>query len=197
MKKNSKRSISLLASVLVIMLSVITVAAYLFINLGPLTNNFQPAVAQDPEVNNDYSIKVPNKGYAVYVRAAIVVNWQYKDSEGNISVLGDVPVPGVDYTLTTNSTEWFKGADGFYYRKAMVVPTGNVEFVNTEALITSFDGHNTTVTYKGVEHKLNIDIISQTIQALGTTDADDKPAVVDAWNVTMTGDLITGPVATD
>lgn len=203
MKKNSKRSISLLASVLVIALSVITVAAYLFINLGPLTNNFQAAVAQDPEVNNDYTIKVPNNGYAVYVRAAIVVNWQYKDGEGNIKVLGDVPVLGTDYTLTTNSTEWFKGSDGFYYRKAMVTPTGNVEFVNTEALVTSFDKNKEFVEYDdngdGTSDKyyLNIDIISQTIQALGTTDDGDILAVVDAWHVTMTGDLITGPVATD
>ncbi len=206
MKKNSKRSISLLASVLVIALSVITVAAYLFINLGPLTNKFQPAVAQDPTVLNTdgkYSVQVPNNGYAVYVRAAIVVNWQYKDGEGNVKVLGDVPVLGTDYTLTTNSIEWFKGSDGFYYRKAMVTPTGNVEFVNTEALVTSFAKKKEFVEYDdngdGTSDKyyLNIDVISQTIQALGTTDDGDIPAVVDAWHVTMTGDLITGPVATD
>ena len=205
MKKNSKRSISLLASVLVIALSVITVAAYLFINLGPLTNNFRAAVAQDPTVLNTdgkYSVQVPNKGYAVYVRAAIVVNWQ-AEVGGEKKVLGDVPVLGTDYTLTTNSTEWFKGSDGFYYRKAMVTPTGNVEFVNTEALVTSFDKNKEFVEYDdngdGTSDKyyLNIDVISQTIQALGTTDAGDVPAVVDAWHVTMTGDLITGPVATD
>ncbi len=204
MKKMGKRSIALVASVLVVVLSVITVAAYLFINLGPLTNNFQAAVAQDPEVNNDYTIKVPNKGYAVYVRAAIVVNWQYKDGEGNVKVLGDVPVLGTDYTLTTNSTEWFKGSDGFYYLKSMIIPPEGTEPVNTSVLIEEFKKLKGSIMYDDAdlddikdEYFLNIDVISQTIQALGTTDAGDVPAVVDAWHVTMTGDLITGPVATD
>ena len=210
MKKNSKRSISLLASVLVIALSVITVAAYLFINLDPLTNNFQAAVAQDPTVLNTdgkYSVQVPNNGYAVYVRAAIVVNWKTEDGT---KILGDVPVPGVDYTLTTNSTEWFKGSDGFYYLKSMIIPPEGTEPVNTSVLIEEFKKLKGSIMYDDAdlddikdEYFLNIDIISQTIQALGTTDAvsleypNGKPAVVDAWHVTMTGDLITGPVATD
>lgn len=184
MKKNSKRSISLLASVLVIALSVITVAAYLFINLGPLTNKFQPAVAQDPEVNNDYSIKVPNKGYAVYVRAAIVVNWQYKDGEGNVKVLGDVPVEGVDYTLTLNADDWLKGSDGFYYYKTMVTPA---EKDTTASIVSEFTTLK-TVVYDGVEYSVNIDIISQTIQALGTTDDGTKRAVEDAWGERFTFD---------
>lgn len=206
MKNQRKKSISLLASVLVVVLSVITVAAYLFINLGPLTNKFQPAVAQDPTVLNTdgkYSVQIPNNGYAVYVRAAIVVNWQ-AEVGGEKKVLGDVPVPGVDYTLTTNSTEWFKGSDGFYYLKSMVIPPEGTEPVNTSVLIEEFKKLKDSIMYDDAdlddtkdEYFLNIDIISQTIQALGTTDAGDVPAVVDAWHVTMTGDLITGPVATD
>ena len=204
MSEASKKTLALVTAILMIATSVISVAAYLFINLGPLNNIFKPAAATDPNVDKDtYVIQVPNNGYAVYVRAAIVVNWQYKDGEGNVKVLGDVPVLGTDYTLTTNSIEWFKGSDGFYYRKAMVTPTGNVEFVNTEALVTSFAKKKEFVEYDdngdGTSDKyyLNIDVISQTIQALGTTDDGDIPAVVDAWHVTMTGDLITGPVATD
>lgn len=187
MKKNSKRSISLLASVLVIMLSVITVAAYLFINLGPLTNNFQAAVAMDPTVLNTdgkYSVQVPNKGYAVYVRAAIVVNWQYKDGEGNVKVLGDVPVEGVDYTLTLNADDWLKGSDGFYYYKTMVTPA---EKDTTASIVSEFTTLK-TVVYDGVEYSVNIDIISQTIQALGTTDDGTKRAVEDAWGERFTFD---------
>ena len=184
MKKNSKRSISLLASVLVIALSVITVAAYLFINLGPVTNIFKPAVAEDPTVKNDYTVQVPNKGYAVYVRAAIVVNWQYKDGEGNVKVLGDVPVEGVDYTLTLNADDWLKGSDGFYYYKTMVTPA---EKDTTASIVSEFTTLK-TVVYDGVEYSVNIDIISQTIQALGTTDDGTKRAVEDAWGERFTFD---------
>ncbi|MBR4071074.1 MAG: hypothetical protein IKK26_00785 [Clostridia bacterium] len=190
MKKMGKRSIAFIASVLVVVLSVITVAAYLFINLGPLTNNFQAAGAMDPEVNNDYTIKVPNKGYAVYVRAAIVVNWKHIDGVGNVSVLGDVPVPGVDYNMEINSTKWIKGSDGFYYHKARVVPSDDSTDMVTDAIINSF-ASSKTVTYEGKVYSVNVDIITQTIQALGTTDVGNDPAVVDAWGVTLDDDGVT------
>lgn len=206
MKNQRKKSISLLASVLVVVLSVITVVAYLFIDLGPLSNYFQPADSADPYVyqsGDEYSVEVPNMGYAVYVRAAIVVNWQ-AEVGGVKKVLGDVPMPGVDYNLELNNTDWFKGTDGFYYHKVMVVPDGEGNPAYTQPLITNFVKLKPSIMFDDTdpdvvedEYTLNIDIISQTIQALGTTDADDKPAVVDAWKVTMTGELITGPVATD
>jgi len=183
MKKMGKRSIAFIASVLVVVLSVITVAAYLFINLGPLTNNFQAAGAMDPEVNNDYTIKVPNNGYAVYVRAAIVVNWQ-AEVGGEKKVLGDVPVEGVDYTLTLNADDWLKGSDGFYYYKTMVTPA---EKDTTASIVSEFTTLK-TVVYDGVEYSVNIDIISQTIQALGTTDDGTKRAVEDAWGERFTFD---------
>ena len=36
-----------------------------------------------------------------------------------------------------------------------------------------------------VGYGLNVEIITQTVQALGTTDSDGTPAVADAWGVTL------------
>lgn len=212
MKNQRKKLKSLLASVLVVVLSVITVVAYLFIDLGPLSNHFQPADSANPYVyqsGDEYSVEVPNMGYAVYVRAAIVVNWKYDDGIGDVKVLGDVPVPGVDYNLELNNTDWFKGTDGFYYHKVMVVPDGEGNPAYTQPLITNFVKLKSSIMFDDNdldevedEYNLNIDIISQTIQAFGTTDipgdpfAEGIPAVVDAWGIILTDRVITGPVAT-
>ena len=189
MKNKGKKSISLLISLLIVALSVITVAAYLFINFGSLSNNFKVAEDDNPYysvTDGKYSVKVPNKGYAVYVRAAIVVNWKTGDGT---KILGDVPLSGVDYNLTLNTTNWFKAPDGFYYHKAMVTPPADGDGY-TQTLIEKFETVTNSVMYEGETYFLNIDIVSQTIQALGTTDVGDIPAVEDAWGIKVNADKL-------
>lgn len=178
------------------------VVAYLSTSTGPVTNTFEAETATDPSISEtmdteknekrNVAVYVGNPGYAVYVRAAVVVTW--KDASGN--VLAQAPVEGTDYTIVWNvdtdtdqDKPWFKH-DGFYYHKAMVYNTPDTTDAHdgtTAVLINSCK----PIKANGDYH-LSVEIITQTIQALGTTDGvkdadgnitDEIPAVEDAWGV--------------
>lgn len=163
-------------------LTIGSVVAYLSTHTDAVENKFlndeptKPVVLEDAfsgTVKNNVKVDIGDPGYAVYVRAAVVVTW--KDKDGN--VMGVSPVAGTDYSITYNTDDWVLGADGFYYHKK-AVNTGD----DTEVLISTcspVDGK----TPGG--YGLNVEIIAQTIQALGTTDSGDVPAVVDAWGITV------------
>lgn len=165
----------------VLSLSTGTAAAYLATSTKEVKNSFQaetqvnPVVQEDSFTNgtstektNAY-VEVGNPGYSVYVRAAIVITW--KDGAGN--VLSQAPVEG-DYSLSIG-TGWKKGSDGYYYYQDAVSSGGK-----TEPLIISCE----PLTAAPVEgYSLSVDIITQTIQALGKTDDNSKSAAQDAWGV--------------
>lgn len=162
-----------------------TVTAYLSYATKPVTNTFQVAQAVDPTVNEtfnnkektDVSVNVGNTsvendaGYSVYVRAAVVVTW--KDSAGN--VLGKVPVEGTDYEISFNKNDWFLKGDYWYHREAV-----NSQGY-TSVLIKNCKKKEGASVPTG--YNLNVEILAQTIQALGTTDIGETPAVTDAWSV--------------
>lgn len=170
-----------------------TVAAYLSYATKPVTNTFQVAQAVDPTVNETFndkektnvSVNVGNTSYSVYVRAAVVVTWKNAE-DGN--VLGKVPVEGTDYEITFDETNWFF-KDGFWYHREAVNSQGN-----TADLITSCKMKEGATAPEG--YTLNVEILAQTIQALGWTDGDDSvtptvpsiPAVTDAWKVRVSTD---------
>lgn len=167
-----------------------TVTAYLSYVTNPVTNTFQAAQAVDPTVNETFeenvksnvSVNVGNTsvnndaGYSVYVRAAVIVTW--KDSAGD--VLGKVPVEGTDYEISFNDEAWFVKGD-YWYHKAAVNSKEN-----TADLITSCKMKEGASVPTG--YSLNVEILAQTIQALGTTDADNTPAVTDVWKVRVDAD---------
>lgn len=169
-----------------------TVTAYLSYATKPVTNTFQAAQAVDPTVNETFnnkektnvSVNVGNTSYSVYVRAAVIVTW--KDSDGD--VLGKVPEKGTDYEITFDETNWFF-KDGFWYHREAVNSQGN-----TADLITSCKMKEGATAPEG--YTLNVEILAQTIQALGWTDGDDSvtptvpsiPAVTDAWKVRVSTD---------
>lgn len=197
-ESRKKRSIPLavlvLALVAGIFLTIGGVIAYLSTYTGALTNSFaadaptDPVISEDPfngNEKNNVKVDVGRPGYSVYVRAAVVVTW--KDSAGN--VLGTAPVAGTDYSIDFNTSDWFfRASDGFYYHKKPVAYNGTDDASTlTATLITSCtpkDGR----TPAG--YGLNVEIIAQTIQALGTTDADDTPAAEEAWGVTIVNGMI-------
>ena len=109
------------------------------------------------------------------------------DADGN--VLGRIPAEGTDYSVTYNTVsavtgekQWFKGTDGFFYYSSPVVSGSTENLINEcKPLVNPEAGYH-----------LKVEIVSQVIQALGSTDADSTPAVVDAWGVTLNSDnLIT------
>lgn len=187
-----------------ILLALLTASAFAILsayNRSPPEHTFKPADEIDPSINETFdginkenvTVSVSNTKYAVYVRAAIVVNWEEngKDADGKKTVTSTdtgifhatAPKLDTDYTLNLNDTDWFKGSDGFYYHKAMVNSNGT-----TEALINSCQRVATAPT----GYHLDVQIIAQTIQALGTTDADDTPAVTNAWGIAVdsSGNLV-------
>lgn len=175
-KKNLLAAV--LIAVLVLCATAGTVYAYLSTASGPAANTFTPDAPTDPTISetfnnlvkSDVKVEVGDPGYAVYVRAVIVVTWE--DEDGN--VYAQTPVQGTDYIITIGEN-WFK-KNGYYYYTDMVNSGGS-----TAELITNCYQSATAPT----GYQLHVEIISQTIQALGTTDDRDTPAVTDAWDVTV------------
>ena len=178
----------LAAMMLVAAITAGSVFAYLRIHTGAVENSFGIEDEADPTVSETFAdnlktnvaVNVGETGYAVYVRAVIVVTW--KNGE-NGDVLGQPPVEGVDYEIILNTTDWFKKGD-FYYCKTYV-ESGK----NSPVLITSVKPTGTAPSGYG----LNVEIITQTIQAAGTTDSGDVPAVTDAWGITVSGGKLVDP----
>lgn len=150
-------------------------------NSGNVVNKLSPADSVNPTivetfddkaVKKDVYFKVGETDYPVYVRAAIVFTWQQKDG----TVYFSQPTKGIDYTLYLNSTDWEKGSDGFYYFKKPVKSGGE-----TSVLIESCEQIKEAPTDG---YTLSVEIIAQTVQAIGTTDdPSEKEAWKDAWNL--------------
>ena len=192
-KRNRKlRNVTLVLAALLV-ISAITaggVFAYLRTVSDPVENDFVLAPEKDPlikesfdeNVKKDVCVKVDDIGYAVYVRAAIVITW--KDGE-NGNVLGQPPVEGTDYEISLNTVDWFEH-DGFYYYKTPVNSGGE-----TEVLINSVSLKDGVSAPEG--YGLNVEIIAQTIQAAGKTDDPEIPAVTDAWGVVVSDGKLAPP----
>ena len=157
------------------------VFGYLSATSGPVTNTFTPEAEETPSITNDYKVNVGNTGYDVYVRAAVVVVW--KDGSGNVHA--EMPT----YTVPLGDG-WFEHG-GFYYYTNPVASTGSTSAVTT--------GVNVTSAAPSTEYSFHVEIIAQTIQALGTTDATDgtypsgKPAVTDAWGIPVSNGQLVDP----
>ncbi len=172
----------LLIALAVFSLSTGAVVAYLSTATGQLTNTFVADQAVNPSISESFdnstksnvSVDVGNPGYAVYVRAAVVVTWK-----NGANVLGELPVVGTDYSIAYNTTNWFQDSDGFWYCEAPVNSGGS-----TPVLIYSC---SPSVKAPADGYALNVEILAQTIQALGTTDEDDTPAVETAWPAVSVG----------
>ena len=177
--RKSKRRLPLLVPFLIalalVSLSIGDVVAYLSRTSGDVTNTFLADADPIPEISESFdgttksnvAVDVGQPGYAVYVRAAVVVTW--RDEAGN--VLAEAPEVSTDYSITYNTADWFEHG-GFWYCRTMVNSGNSPVLIETcQPLVSNGKYH------------LHVEIISQTIQALGTTDAGDTPAVTDAWGI--------------
>ncbi len=180
--KNRKILIISIVAVLLAVAAIGTVYAILKGRSGTVTNTLKADSDLDPSVTETFEnnvksavkVKIGETGYSVYVRAAVVVNWQ--DTAGDIYPLA--PVEGTDYSISMNSTNgWFE-IGGFWYHKNMVI-SGD----ETSVLIDSC----TQITAAPEGYQLHVEILSQTVQAAGWTDDGSKHAVEDAWQVVTVG----------
>lgn len=181
MKGKRKILLFSLLALIVLVATVTLVYAYYIHRSNDLVYEFSPATSVEPVVEesvNTYmldgsgtntAIAVGETNYPVYVRAAIVVTWQRQDDNGDYEVYFKQPVEDVDYKIAIGEN-WNKNGDGFYYYSTPVSSNGT-----TTDLISDFK-----VIDEGDRYELSVEIIVQTIQAIGS-DESGVPAVMDAW----------------
>ena len=180
------------AAVFAVLMSVaVPVFAYYITQSGTVTNEFTPADSVQPNVietfdgdktvKSDVKVHVGDTGYPVYVRAEILITWQDK----NGIVYYTKPNAGTDYGLELNLTDWKLASDGFYYYQKSVESNGD-----TDVLIEKCEQKAEAAAPSG--YSLSVEIITQTVQAIGRTDGDANgentiDAVEDAWGVSLSG----------
>ena len=175
-----QRKLAILLTCLVVMVGtgVGTAVAFLAVNTSAVENKFKAGTISgviEEEFDNvtKQNVTVLNKSEAaVYVRAQIVINWQ--NADGKVVPSASVPV-SYSYSLDLgNDDKWIPGSDGYYYY---------VSPVNAKATTTNLiDSCTSTVPAEGQEYWLQVEILSEVIQANPTT------AVAQAWGVTVNND---------
>lgn len=192
-----------------VMTAVLVTASYV-LRSEDVLNRFSPAEASNPEVNESFdgilkenvSFQVEDMGYPVYVRAAIVVTWQKLVNDKNTTTTDDdeyivhylEPKFGEDYEMTLNllpdvdwetyslggeqAPGWVKGPMDLsgrqYYYYTVPVDSGE----STEVLLSSC---NQLGDPPEEGYTLSVELIVQTVQAVGWTDDTSEDAWKDAW----------------
>ena len=166
MKKNFKKNLIVLASVLVAVGLVIGgTMAFLIDTDDELVNTFTPSqvttkVEETLSGDEKTNVMIQNTGDTeAYIRAAVVVTW--KNAAGE--VYGQLPVEGTDYKITYSTDEtdekdgkWVENG-GYYYWSEPVTPgemTG-ILINKCEHLANKPDGY-----------ALNVEIIGSGIQSV-------------------------------
>lgn len=163
MKTYKKRSVLLIASLILLMaLTVGGSLSYLTASQSA-TNTFTVAAAPAPSINESFdgttksNVSVSVTGDVdSYVRVKLAIYFQ--DDDGN--VVAKTPVENVDYTMSLNSG-WTE-LGGYYYYNGVVKPENS-----TTVLVNN-------ITTLNSQYRLVVDVIAQTIQAGGN-------AAKDAW----------------
>lgn len=138
--------------------------AYLATRTRDVPNTFHPA---EIEISSWTFDDLINSGDTeVYVRATLVSAWVSNEDKRTVWAVD--PVEGVDYTLTIQDG-WFKGSDGFYYRREKMNAAQSVQFV-----------HGTQLTEKE-GFTLRILVMYSSIQT------EPNKAVEESWGVVKVG----------
>lgn len=185
----NKRFTRILIVFVLLAVLIPSVYAYMIHKSQTVANNFIPGkVTCDIEEafngETKTSIKVKNTGNVdAYIRIRLVFHWE--DSKGNVVARHMTP-PAVTY----DTGKWKKGLtdDYTYYYTGKVAP-GDLtpEFLTDSITMAPVveKVNSTDYTYYPV-----MEVLAEAIQADGKI--DDKPAVTDAWGVTVdTNGIIT------
>lgn len=160
----SKKPLTLfVALVLLLTLTVGGSLAWLVSN-DKVTNSMVPGnvpieIVEQKDGTIKKSITIKNTGNIdAYIRVAVVAN--KVDKDGNITV-GTAP------TLNLNTEKWQLLPDGYYYYKGVVAPGASTESLGS-------------IDFTDAE----VNILAESIQALGGTDGDGR-ASYNAWGHTF------------
>jgi len=210
---NSKKKISIVA--ICLLLTVVMVVggtlAYLFISTEDVKNTFTPAkvgnhieetlegapgpnmVKTNVRVENSIKGATDLEIVNAYTRTKYIVTWQKTAGDVKYALPADISDYNVLFNLDNSTTgdvpgKWVLHTDGYYYFTGIVAPGAA-----TDILIRSIVPYeNAASEGYTVEdgYKLNVEIISQSIQAEGT-DAAGKTPIELAWKVKISGNTVT------
>ena len=178
----SKRPGLLLASLLLIFtVTTIGTVAFLVAEANTVENTFTAGTVPNQVVEKingteKNNVAIKNMGTVdAYVRALVVASWVKVDDQGvhTGEIYGTMPVEGTDYTISWTKNGWVKGADGFYYYTQPVGPKGVTGELFTKC--------NAVENAAPAGYTLSVEILGQTIQADGKTDAG-IPVVESVWS---------------
>lgn len=195
MKKNMKKSATLLISLaLLLLVTAGATLAYYFTKTKPVENTFTPSKVACAVVENGTAyeedivltgtqkstVQIKNTGDTnAYIRAAVVVNWMNEDGT---KVWAQAPVLDTDYKLEYHAKyladpAWELGSDGYYYHKG-VVSTGHDSnpFIISAEVLTNPGPVGTD----GTQYYLSIEIVAEAIQAEGI---DASYTAQQAWQL--------------
>ena len=177
--KKNKWIILTVSLILLLALSVGIAASYIITGTSPIENIFDPAriscsVESDDGLTKS-NVYVKNTGNVpIYVRTAIIVNWQSNASNGEIHARA--PREGIDYTISLSDDPlWVKGADGYWYYCKPLAPDADTPILIKEI---------TPLTDAPTGYFFAPQVLASAVQS---TPID---AVVQAWGVTASGDTI-------
>lgn len=155
---------------IILLFCLVTGTIAYMIKQSSITNEFimgevKTQIIENFDSNNKTKkdVNIKNIGNVpAYIRATIVISW--KDNEGK--VLGEIPEENVDYSIKfSESSNWIKEEDGYYYYKKQIEPNESTEILIEECK-----------QLKEYDNKiLEVTIANQTIQAQPTK------AMNEAW----------------
>ena len=106
--------------------------------------------------------------------------------DNDYDVFYALPVKGDDYTMELDTTtNWVENSDGYYYCKNSVKSGGESPVLIKSCILTADEDSKPSIEDKDIF--LSVEIIVQTVQAIGFTDDDNdgdgyvEPAWKDAW----------------
>lgn len=167
LKWHGKKAVAVLVLALLLTVTIIgATVAFVVVYTDSLHNVFAPATI---EIDLDDNGNVKNIGDAeVYVRVAVVVNWESTESTGTIN--SKAPEEGTDYTVGYGS-DWVLGSDGFYYY--------------TKPLDVNASVVHPTVTESGTAlggYELSVDILADAVQATPAAAVTESWSAIDKVN---------------
>jgi hypothetical protein len=167
-KSLSTKAIIILVSIITVLVTGISsTLAVIVQRTESITNTFTPGKIVLSQTETAVT-NTAESDVAVYVRLAIVVN--YQDDSGNVYHEGAVETQ--DYNVLTTS-DWLKGSDGFYYYTKPIAPGYSSTAFPTVAAIT-LDASNP---------KLNYNLVTTYVTA--GVQASPTEVVNLAWGVTL------------
>lgn len=179
---NLKKCTLALALVLLILVPIGGTLAFLMDTTQQVVNEFDPNtvpvdIVEDFENDVKENVKIQNKSeIKVYVRVDLIPTWQDKDGNvvGVSASLSDLNITWGDGF----ATNWKQGQDGFYYYLMPLEPNDDDPDTVTD-ITTALIKEATVKTENG--YKMNLQVITQSIQAEGINSTTNHPPVVDMW----------------